>query len=164
MANTNADLIMRIEVLEKQVALLLKQDVPNPGVVDDVKDTPGKKSKVPKVPKVPKTPKTPKDPSSDEEVPKKKRTSGYLVFSKAMRDDARAMAIAGLKQQGLIGMDLDDPNVAAKIDAATKQILSREPAFAEAYKGAYGIDFGKMQSSAMPSNVIKYDKKGKEIK
>jgi soluble lytic murein transglycosylase-like protein len=87
-----------------------------------------------------------------------------LLAVKAMRDDARAMAIAGLKQQGLIGMDLDDPNVAAKIDAATKQILSREPAFAEAYKGAYGIDFGKMQSSAMPSNVIKYDKKGKEIK
>jgi hypothetical protein len=87
-----------------------------------------------------------------------------LLAVKAMRDDARAMAIAGLKQQGLIGMDLDDPNVAAKIDVATKQILSREPAFAEAYKGAYGIDFGKMQSSAMPSNVIKYDKKGKEIK
>lgn len=101
MANTNADLIMRIEVLEKQVALLLKQDVPNPLVVDDVKDTSGKKSKVPKVPKVPKTPKTPKDPSSDEEVPKKKRTSGYLVFSKAMRDDAIAnvnkLAVDGVK-------------------------------------------------------------------
>jgi hypothetical protein len=101
MTTTNADLIMRIEVLEKQVALLLKQDVPNPGVVDDVKDTPGKKSKVPKVPKVPKTPKTPKDPSSDEEVPKKKRTSGYLVFSKAMRDDAIAsvnkLAVDGVK-------------------------------------------------------------------
>lgn len=87
-----------------------------------------------------------------------------LLAVKSMRDDARAMAIAGLKQQGLIGMDLEDPNVAAKIDAATKQILLREPAFAEAYKNAYGIDFGKMQSSAMPSNVIKYDKKGKEIK
>jgi len=101
MANTNADLIMRIEVLEKQVALLLKQDVPNPVVVEDVKDTPGKKSKVPKVPKTPKTPKTPKDPSSDEEVPKKKRTSGYLVFSKAMRDDAIAsvnkLAVDGVK-------------------------------------------------------------------
>lgn len=84
MTITNADLIMRIEVLEKQVALLLKQDVSNPVVSDDVKETPGKKSKVPKVPK------TPKDPSSDEEVPKKKRTSGYLVFSKAMRDDAIA--------------------------------------------------------------------------
>jgi hypothetical protein len=98
MANTNADLIMRIEVLEKQVALLLKQDVPNPDVVEDVKDTPGKKSKVPKTPK---TPKTPKDPSSDEEVPKKKRTSGYLVFSKAMRDDAIAsvnkLAVDGVK-------------------------------------------------------------------
>jgi len=101
MTTTNADLIMRIEVLEKQVALLLKQDVPNPVVVEDVKDTPGKKSKVPKVPKTPKTPKTPKDPSSDEEVPKKKRTSGYLVFSKAMRDDAIAsvnkLAVDGVK-------------------------------------------------------------------
>jgi hypothetical protein len=98
MTTTNADLIMRIEVLEKQVALLLKQDVPNPVVVDDVKETPGKKTKVPKVPK---TPKTPKDPSSDEEVPKKKRTSGYLVFSKAMRDDAIAsvnkLAVDGVK-------------------------------------------------------------------
>jgi hypothetical protein len=101
MTTTNADLIMRIEVLEKQVALLLKQDVPNPVVVDDVKETSGKKTKVPKVPKVPKTPKTPKDPSSDEEVPKKKRTSGYLVFSKAMRDDAIAsvnkLAVDGVK-------------------------------------------------------------------
>jgi hypothetical protein len=98
MANTNADLIMRIEVLEKQVALLLKQEPSNPVVVDDVKETSGKKTKVPKVPK---TPKTPKDPSSDEEVPKKKRTSGYLVFSKAMRDDAIAsvnkLAVDGVK-------------------------------------------------------------------
>jgi hypothetical protein len=101
MANTNVDLIMRIELLEKQVALLLKQDVPNTLVVDDVKDTSAKKPKVPKVPKTPKTPKTPKDPSSDEEVPKKKRTSGYLVFSKAMRDDAIAnvnkLAVDGVK-------------------------------------------------------------------
>ena len=98
MANTNADLIARIEVLEKQVALLLKQEPSNPVVVDDVKETSGKKTKVPKVPKVPKTP---KDPSSDEEVPKKKRTSGYLVFSKAMRDDAIAsvnkLAVDGVK-------------------------------------------------------------------
>jgi hypothetical protein len=98
MANTNADLIMRIEVLEKQVALLLKQEPSNPVVLDDVKETSGKKTKVPKVPK---TPKTPKDPSSDEEVPKKKRTSGYLVFSKAMRDDAIAsvnkLAVDGVK-------------------------------------------------------------------
>jgi hypothetical protein len=101
MANTNADLIMRIEVLEKQVALLLKQEPSNPVVLDDVKETSGKKTKVPKVPKTPKTPKTPKDPSSDEEVPKKKRTSGYLVFSKAMRDDAIAsvnkLAVDGVK-------------------------------------------------------------------
>ena len=98
MTTTNADLIMRIEVLEKQVALLLKQDVSTPVVSYDVKDNAGKKSKVPKVPK---TPKTPKDPSSDEEVPKKKRTSGYLVFSKAMRDDAIAslnkLAVDGVK-------------------------------------------------------------------
>jgi len=98
MTTTNADLIMRIEVLEKQVALLLKQELSNPVVSDDVKETSGKKTKVPKTPK---TPKTPKDPSSDEEVPKKKRTSGYLVFSKAMRDDAIAsvnkLAVDGVK-------------------------------------------------------------------
>jgi len=84
-----------------------------------------------------------------------------LLAVKAMRDDARAMAIAGLKQQGLIGMDLDDPNVAAKIDLATKQILSREPAFAEAYKGAYGIDFGKMQSPFDATGWGQVKQKGK---
>ena len=85
---TNADLIMRIEVLEKQVALLLQDSLPNTPTSDSVTDTtkPTKKTKTPKTPKTPKT----KETSSDDEQPKKKRTSGYLVFSKAMRDDAVA--------------------------------------------------------------------------
>ena len=78
---TNAQLAQRVEVLEKQLALLLANHskVSNP-VVDEkpvVKKTKGAKS-----PK--------KDTSSDDDKPKKKRTSGYIIFSKAMRDDAVA--------------------------------------------------------------------------
>jgi len=122
MANTNVDLIMRIELLEKQVALLLKQDVPNTLVVDDVKDTVAKKSKVPKVPKTPKTPKTPKDPSSDEEVPKKKRTSGYLVFSKAMRDDA----IASLNKLAVDGVKFKNQDIMTELGKMWKALSEDE--------------------------------------
>ena len=78
---TNAQLAQRVEVLEKQLALLLANHskVSNP-VVDEkpvVKKTKGTKS-----PK--------KESSSDDDKPKKKRTSGYIIFSKAMRDDAVA--------------------------------------------------------------------------
>lgn len=78
---TNAQLAQRVEVLEKQLALLLANHskVSNP-VVDEkpvVKKTKGAKS-----PK--------KESSSDDDKPKKKRTSGYIIFSKAMRDDAVA--------------------------------------------------------------------------
>ena len=78
---TNAQLAQRVEVLEKQLALLLanRSKVSNQ-VVDEkpvVKKTKGTKS-----PK--------KESSSDDDKPKKKRTSGYIIFSKAMRDDAVA--------------------------------------------------------------------------
>ena len=64
-------LTQRIEVLEKQLALLI-----NPNTQED-------KSKKPK--KAKKT----KDESSDDEKPKKKRTSGYILFSNATRDEVR---------------------------------------------------------------------------
>ena len=61
----------RLDLLEKQVAMLLKADVP---VVAQVPDT-KKKSKAVK-----------KEVVSDEEKPKKKRTSGYLLYSAENRE------------------------------------------------------------------------------
>ena len=74
MSSTN-DLAQRVEVLEKQLALLLETNTTKP----DTKDT--KKPKKEKKPK--------KDDSSDDEKPKKKRVSGYILFSNATRDEVR---------------------------------------------------------------------------
>ena len=72
MSSTN-DLAQRVEVLEKQLALLL-----------ETKTTEDKQPKKPKKEKKPK-----KDDSSDDEKPKKKRVSGYILFSNATRDEVR---------------------------------------------------------------------------
>ena len=74
MATTLEMLVQRVEVLEKQLSLLLEKN-------SDDSDT--KKEKKPK-----KTKKT-KDDSSDDEKPKKKRVSGYILFSNATRDEVR---------------------------------------------------------------------------
>ena len=74
MSTTLEILTQRVEVLEKQLSLLL-------GNNSDDSDT--KKEKKPK-----KTKKT-KDDSSDDEKPKKKRVSGYILFSNATRDEVR---------------------------------------------------------------------------
>ena len=71
-ATTNATIVQRLEIIEKQVALLLKADAPVvPLPVTDAK----KKTKAVK-----------KEVSSDEEKPKKKRTSGYLLYSSENRE------------------------------------------------------------------------------
>jgi len=62
----------RIDVLEKQIALLLADKN-----VDVSDDQPKKKPK--------KQPKT----DSDDDKPKKKRTSGYILYSNATRDDVK---------------------------------------------------------------------------
>lgn len=80
---TNAQIVQRVELLEKQLALLLANHSNASEVV--VEDKPTKKTKVAKVAKSAK-----KESSSDDEKPKKKRTSGYIIFSKAMREDAIA--------------------------------------------------------------------------
>ena len=80
---TNAQIVQRVELLEKQLALLLANHSNASEVVVEDKTT--KKTKVAKVAKSAK-----KDSSSDDEKPKKKRTSGYIIFSKAMREDAIA--------------------------------------------------------------------------
>ena len=85
MSTTIELLAMRVETLEKQLALILKTNVPQ-----DVKTK--------KEPKAKKEPKTKKEESSsdDEEKPKKKRgTNGYIVFSNANRDDVKAKLFVG---------------------------------------------------------------------
>lgn len=72
--SSSTTIVQRVELLEKQMALLLKADVPNEAI-PEVKEKPGKKSKAVK-----------KEVSSDEEKTKKKRTSGYLIYSAENRE------------------------------------------------------------------------------
>ena len=91
MSTTIDMLVARVETLEKQLALILKDQV--------------KTKKEPKEPKEPKeskkeakkTKKSTEEPSSDEEEkPKKKRgTNGYILFSNANRDDVKAQLQVG---------------------------------------------------------------------
>ena len=84
---TIAMLVDRIETLEKQMALLLKDTkVPN----DDVKTKKEPKSKESK--------KKVKDETSsdDEDKPKKKRgPNGYILFSNANRDEVKEQLTTG---------------------------------------------------------------------
>ena len=89
-------LVARVETLEKQLALILKDQVA------DVKKTKKSKDKssdeevvVVKTPK--KTKKSKDEPSSDDEdKPKKKRgPSGYILFSKENREDVKAKLLVG---------------------------------------------------------------------
>jgi len=63
---------------------------------------------------------------------------GYL---KDEVSNARTMAIAGLRQQGLLGEDLNDPNVAAKIELATRNILLDNDAFTNRYQATHGVPY-----------------------
>ena len=74
MAMTIEQLSQRIEVLEKQMTLLLA----------DKKEQSDVKAEKPKKPK-----KSKKDQDSDDEKPKKKRVSGYLLFSSVHRDEVK---------------------------------------------------------------------------
>jgi len=102
MSTTIDMLAMRVETLEKQLALLLK-DTPSEGI----KTKKESKAKKPKdeiasddeveVKKSKKSKKSKDEPSSDDEdKPKKKRgTNGYIVFSNANRDDVKAQLTVG---------------------------------------------------------------------
>ena len=77
MASTMSALSQRVELLEKQLSLLLstkKED-----------DEPKKVKKAKKA----------KEESSDDEKPKAKRTSGYIIFSNATRDDVKTKLSVG---------------------------------------------------------------------
>jgi hypothetical protein len=91
MSSTN--ITQRVELLEKQVALLLKADVPVE-VVSDAKEKPAKKAKVVK-----------KEVIAEEEKPKKKRTSGYLLYSADTREAVKTKLTtddAKLKNQDIM--------------------------------------------------------------
>ena len=74
MPTTIEMLAQRVEVLEKQMATLLKTDIDNTKTDDKPKKT---KTKT----------KTKKDDIDDK--PKQKRVSGYLLFSKVTRDEVK---------------------------------------------------------------------------
>ena len=73
MTLTLMEVAQRVETLEKQMAVLMKD-------TSDTKEKPDKKDK--------KAKKGKNDPH-DDEPKKKKNPSGYLVFSKAMREDVK---------------------------------------------------------------------------
>ena len=66
----------RISQLEKQMALLMKEKGVEPVVEEKVAKKPGKKAKKDEV-------------KPDPAEPKKKRTSGYILFSNANRDEVK---------------------------------------------------------------------------
>ena len=71
----------RIEILEKQMAMLLSDKT-----TDDSDEKPKKK------------PKKEKKADSDDDKPKKKRISGYILYSNASRDDVKeALTVDGEK-------------------------------------------------------------------
>jgi hypothetical protein len=86
----NAAIVQRVELLEKQVALLLKADVPVEAAPDTKKKVKATKKEI---------------VVSDEEKPKKKRTSGYLIYSAHMRDSVKTKLTtdgAKLKNQDIM--------------------------------------------------------------
>ena len=84
----SSDLAKRVELLEKQIALLLNQE-PKKSKDDSSDDEKPKKAK-----------KAPKADSSDDDKPKVKRTSGYILFCDATRDDVRiSLNYDGLKAE-----------------------------------------------------------------
>ena len=94
---SSTTLNQRLDILEKQVALLMKTEavavhvaVPVVAPVPDAK----KKTKAVK-----------KEVVSDDEKPKKKRTSGYLLYSADKREAVKAKLTAGdakLKNQDMM--------------------------------------------------------------
>jgi hypothetical protein len=112
----------RVDALEKQLADLLKTEVPQEVVKPKSKktkdDTSDDELEVKKPKKEPKGPKLKKETTSDDEdKPKKKRgTTGYILFSKSVRDEVIAKLNLGdekpknteiMKQQAAMWAELD---------------------------------------------------------
>ena len=107
MSSVTTTTIQRLELLEKQVALLLKADAPDVHVpVPDTK----KKSKAAK-----------KEVVSDEEKPKKKRTSGYLLYSSENREVVKTKLTAD-------GAKLKNQDIMTKLGAMWQALSDEEKA------------------------------------
>ena len=87
MSTTIEMLVARVETLEKQLAMLLKDQVADDKKSKKSKDT----DEVVKVKETKKSKKPKDEPSSeDEDKPKKKRgPNGYILFSNANRDEVK---------------------------------------------------------------------------
>jgi len=106
---SSTTITQRLDILEKQVALLLKADAPIEAV-PDAKEKPVKKAKAAK-----------KEVSSDEEKPKKKRTSGYLLYSADMRDAVKTKLTAD-------GSKLKNQDIMTELGAMWKALSDEEKA------------------------------------
>ena len=93
MSTTIQMLEVRVETLEKQLAMLLKDQVVDVKKSKKSKDT----DEVVKVKEPKKSKKSNDEPSSeDEDKPKKKRgTNGYILFSNANRDEVKEKLLVG---------------------------------------------------------------------
>ena len=105
----SSELAKRVELLEKQIALLLNQEEKPKKSKDDSSDD--------EKPKKAKTTKKAKEVSSDDEKPKVKRTSGYIIFSNATRDEVKTKLAVGeekakntevMKELAIMWKALDD--------------------------------------------------------
>jgi hypothetical protein len=106
---SSTTITQRLDILEKQVALLLKADAPVEAP-PDAKEKPAKKAKAAK-----------KEVSSDEEKPKKKRTSGYLLYSADMRDAVKTKLTAD-------GSKLKNQDIMTELGAMWKALSDEEKA------------------------------------
>ena len=104
-ATTNATIVQRLEIIEKQVALLMKADAPVVPVPDVKKKAKAVKKEVP----------------SDEEKPKKKRTSGYLLYSADMREAVKSKLTAD-------GATLKNQDIMTKLGAMWQALSDEEKA------------------------------------
>jgi hypothetical protein len=104
---SSTTITQRVELLEKQVALLLKADVPVEAV-SDAKEKPAKKAKVAK-----------KEVIAEEEKPKKKRTSGYLLYSADTREAVKTKLTTG-------GAKLKNQDIMTELGAMWKALSEEE--------------------------------------
>jgi hypothetical protein len=96
------------------------------------------------------------------ELSEKERAHNLSAIGK-LESNAQAKAMAALKSQGLIGMDLTDPNTMQLISEWTNRELANSKAYNKLYQQTYGMPFD-VAPTVTAGNVMKFDKKGNPIK
>lgn len=96
------------------------------------------------------------------ELSEKQRAHNLTTIGK-LESNAQAKAMAALKTQGLIGMDLTDPNTMRLISEWTNNELATNKAYNKLYQETYGSPFD-VAPTVTAGNVMKFDKSGKLIK